>query len=324
MSLDIQFSCAYEEYVMYAKKDLKASSFKTIISRFEHYILPYFKDYSLQDITSKIILEWEDCILLNNFSNEYNTGIYYALSGFFNFCRKHYGFDKTIIENVGCFKKKYEEKKSKVFTIDEFKLFIKYVEDPIYKQFFTFLFFTGVRKGEAMALKFSDLNNSYIAITKTMDSHGKREITTPKTKSSIRTIVIDRTLNKDLLKLERMYQEKYNRIDDFYIFGGIKPISSTTADRKKLEACKKANLQPITLHQFRHSHATYLLNKKMNINEVSRRLGHSKTSTTLDIYTHTDLEQEKRVLHTLNSARINPITTLKSILISILKRLQSL
>lgn len=56
---------------------------------------------------------------------------------------------------------------------------------------------------------------------------------------------------------------------------------------------KKNNLKTITLHQFRHSHATMLLTEGIIINEVSRRLGHSRVSTTLDVYTHTSLEQKK-------------------------------
>ena len=59
------------------------------------------------------------------------------------------------------------------------------------------------------------------------------------------------------------------------------------------------------------------------INEVSKRLGHSKTSTTLNVYTHTDLTQEKRVLNTLNSLRFNLFSTTKYKFKSILKRFQS-
>lgn len=60
------------------------------------------------------------------------------------------------------------------------------------------------------------------------------------------------------------------------------------------------------------------------INEVSKRLGHSKTSTTLDVYSHTDLTQEKRVINTLNSLRFNFFTVMKYKFKSILKRLKSL
>lgn len=104
----------------------------------------------------------------------------------------------------------------------------------------------------------------------------------------------------------------YNKSNfDYFVFGGIKPLSPTTINRYKLKACEKANLRPITLHQFRHSHATLLLHNGIIINEISRRLGHSNVSTTLNVYTHTDLTQEKRVSTTLNSLRFNLINTIK-------------
>ena len=64
-----------------------------------------------------------------------------------------------------------------------------------------------------------------------------------------------------------------------------------------------------------------LLNNGIVITEVSRRLGHSKVSTTLDVYSHTDLTQEKRVFDTLNSIRLNRFSTMKSKFKSILKRI---
>lgn len=130
--------------------------------------------------------------------------------------------------------------------------------------------------------------------------------------SSIRKIRIDKVLKNDLLSLKKYYEKVYNKSDfDYFVFGGIKPLSPSTINRRKIDACKKANLRSITLHQFRHSHATLLLHNGIIINEISRRLGHSNPSITLNIYTHTDLSQEKRVSSTLNSLRFNLFNTLK-------------
>ena len=299
------FSSVYDEYLIYAKRQQKEQSYYTLTYNFNKHILPFFKNYYLEDITSKDIMKWEDYILNLNFSNNYNKGLYYLLSGFLSFCSIYYNFNKSIISNVGCFKKKYEKDKSDFYTLKEFNYFIKYVDNNMYKQFFNFLFFTGTRPGEAMALKFSDLKDGYVVIDKTISSHRKREIGTPKTLSSNRTIVIDLKLQKDLLNLKKEYQNKYEVNDDFYIFGGIKPISSTTINRYKKKACEKANIREITLHQFRHSHITLLMDNHITAKEVSKRVGHSKLSTTLDIYTHTSIEQEKRVYNTLNSMRYN-------------------
>lgn len=297
----MNFEEIYTQYLKFARKQQKKQSFYTLVYNFETRVLPYFKGMKLEEISRDTIIKWEDYILSLNFSNSYNKGLYYLLSGFFTFCHKYYGFDKTIISDVGCFKKKYEESKTDFYTLKEFNRFIKYVEEPVYREFFNLMFFTGLRPGEAMALKINDLKGDYINVSKTISSHGKREIGTPKTFSSIRKVKIDKYLVKDLNKLIKSYEKGDSR--DLFLFGGVKPLSSTSINRRKIYACKKANLRTITLHQFRHSHATMLLNEGIIINEVSRRLGHSKVSTTLDVYTHTSLEQEKRVYTTLCSKR---------------------
>ena len=317
------FLDVYKEYLLYAEKKQKEQSFTAMKYKFDSHILPFFKSMYLEDITSKTILEWEDHILSLNFSNTHNRNLYYVLSGFFEYCRIFKNFDKTIISKIGCFKKKYEEDKHDFYTIDEFKQFIKCVDDEVYKQFFNLMFFTGTRPGEAMALKFKDLKDGYITISKTINSHGNRKIGTPKTNSSNRKIKIDKKLERDLLNLKKIYEKKYEFNDDLFIFGGIKPLSPTTINRHKKKACEKANIRPITLHQFRHSHATLLMQKGIMVNEVSKRLGHSKVSTTLDIYSHTDLTQEKRVINTLNSIRFNCFTAMKYKIKSILKRFSS-
>ena len=322
MSRKHLFLDVYNEYLLYAKKKQKEQSFASLKYKFNSHILPFFQDMYLEDISSKNILCWEEHILSLKFSNNYNKNLYYILSGFFEYCHIFYDFDKKIISNIGSFKKKYEENKKDFYNYKEFKRFIRCVDDEIFKQFFCLLFYTGVRPGEAMALKFKDIKNGCLTINKTINSHGHREIGTTKTNSSNRSIRINDFLEKDLLKLKRFYVSDLS--DDLFVFGGQKPLSPTTINRHKLKACEKANIRPITLHQFRNSHATLLLQNGIMINEVSKRLGHSKVSTTLDIYSHTDLTQEKRVLCTLNSIRFNFFASLKYKFKSIIKRFSSL
>jgi len=75
------------------------------------------------------------------------------------------------------------------------------------------------------------------------------------------------------------------RYYDYFVFGGLKPLAPTTVDRNKKNACNKAKLFEITQHEFRHSFATRMIRKKP-INYVSKTMGHSRISTTLDVYTH--------------------------------------
>lgn len=302
----MKFEDVYEEYKIFAQKRQKKQSFESLTQRFNSHILPYFRNKNINDLSIQDIIIWQNEILKYHFSNNYNKNLHFLLSGFLNYCCLFHGLEKNVASQVGCFKKKYEKDKHDFYTLEEFRKFIKAVYDPVYKQFFTFMFFTGTRPGEAMALRFSDFKGNVISISKTMNSHGKREISTPKTFSSKRDIWIDKYLTRDLIQLKEYYVRNYKMVDfDYYIFGGIKPLSPTTINRHKLKACELANIRPITLHQFRHSHATLLHQNRVLIDDIKKRLGHSKVSTTYDIYIRSDSLQEKRVCCTLNSIRNN-------------------
>jgi len=304
----LKFEDAYFQYLEYIENRMKIQSKRTLKERFNNNVLPFFKNYNIYEIKEIDYIKWQNEIESKNYSYNFKKNLYYLICGYFDYLIKFYNIKKNIPRELGNFKKTYKKKNTDFYNYKEFKKFIKYVDNEIYKQFFTLMFFTGTRPGEAMALKFSDLNNRTISINKTIDEHhynGKRNITTPKTFSSIRNIKIDKKLYKNLLELKKYYI-KINKEKnvDYFIFGGLKPLAPTTINRYKIKACEKANIRPITLHQFRHSHATLLVNKKIMINEISKRLGHNNTSTTLNIYTHTDFKQEKKVLRTLNFLRL--------------------
>lgn len=302
--MELKFKDAYEQYLIYIESRQKEQSKKTLKERFENKILPYFKDYDIYKLKELDYVNFQNFIESFNYSNNYKKNLHYLFTSFLDYCIRFYDLDKNVARLVGSYKYKNEIKVTKFYTIKEFKKIIKHVDNNIYKQFFNLMFFTGTRPGEAMALRFSDLSNRIIFINKTIDEHGNRFVNRPKTKSSIRKIEIDKKLYKDLLKLKQYYIKKYNDKNyDYYIFGGMKPLSPTTINRYKIKACKLANIFPIKLHEFRHSHATLLVQKKIMINEVSRRLGHSDVTITLNTYTHTDKMQEKRVVKTLNFLR---------------------
>lgn len=301
----MNFEEVYSEFLKYVSKRHKKQSFDCLAYNFNSNILSYFKNYLIEDIDNNLIEKWQFFILNKNFCNNHNKNLYAMLKKFLNYCYLYHNFDKKIIDKMVPFKLKVETNKKDYYNLKEFRKFIKYVDNNVYKQFFNFMFFTGTRPGEAMALKFSDIKEKCVSINKTIDEHGNREIGTPKTLSSVRLISLDNKLLNDLKKLEKYYKKKYADSTEYFIFGGIKPLAPTTINRHKLKACEKANIRPITLHQFRHSHATYLFNKKINIHVISERLGHSNVSTTLNVYTHANKEQEKRVLKALNHERFS-------------------
>lgn len=297
----MSFEQAFEKYKIYVRNRHKKQGFYNIIHDFECRVLPYFKNKDIYSLTKIDILKWQDEILNHNFSNAYNKRLYYIFNNFLDYCTKYYDLEKNLLRFVGSFPKKIERNKYDYYTLDEFYIFIKNVDNIIYKTFFEFMFFTGVRPGEAMALRFCDIDDCYVHIEHNIHRKGDRNLDTPKNQSSIRNIAITDDMKKMLFDLKKIYSDCDNY---YYVFGGLNPLAPTSIDRIKKKACDKANLRVITQHQFRHSHATFLLNNNVPINEISRRLGHSKISTTLDIYCHNDLSHEKRVIAILSSLKI--------------------
>lgn len=298
----MSFEEAYEEFKIYASKLHKKESFESLCRDFNCKILPYFKGRNIYNLTEKDILRWKDELLSYDYSKKYLSKIYYVFSIFFDYCCLYYDIDSNIVRNVGNFKVQPKKKNSDYYTLNEFDLFISGFDNIIYKSFFILMFYTGCRPSEAMALKFSDVKDNYLSIDKSIERRGSRDLCTTKNVYSVRNVVLCKKVIKCISELKKYYTVKYGKFsNDYFIFGGIKPLSGTSIDRYKLKACEKVNIRPITQHQFRHSYATYLISNGIPINTVSKLLGHSSVDTTAKIYIHQDLTQEKRVLDTLNS-----------------------
>ena len=207
----MSFEKAYEEFKVYAKKRHKKQSFDCLTYNFNANIFSYFKEYGLFMISVNDILKWQDFIYSKNFCNNHNKNLYGMLKSFFNFCHFRYGLDITFLSEVLPFKQRIEYRKKDYYSFKEFKIFIKGFKNNefVYKIFFEFMFFVGTRPGEAMALKFNDIKNDLVIINKTIDEHGNREIGTPKTLSSNRSIRIDNKMKRRILELEKYYTLKY-------------------------------------------------------------------------------------------------------------------
>lgn len=295
------FSTISNDFLKYSQQRHKKQGFETLERNFKLHILPYFKDRNVQDITQSNIVDWETKILKYNYSNSFNKNLFCVLHQFFKFCVINNYINENIVEAVDKFPKKIEQKKYNIYTIWEFRKFRHHLKNFVIKQYFNFMFFYGTRPSEAMALKFSDFDNLYCNIIHSIQRRGKRELDTPKNQSSIRTIKISLLTWFRLYKLKKYYIKKYGLFDiDYYVFGGKKPLSTTTIDRYKEKACKSARMRAITQHQFRHSYATRKIHNKTPIDIVSKNLGHSRVSTTVDKYLHAEKRKHKHCFLPLN------------------------
>ncbi len=144
------------------------------------------------------------------------------------------------------------------------------------------LLFTGMRTGECIGLKWSDINFEArtIFIQRTI---GRGREGLPKTRASIRTIDILDTL---LLSLESQY--KLTGAKNSYVFlnqiGNHYFDSSKLRDKMWKKTLEKAGVRYRTIYQTRHTYCSLLLQSNEDILWISKTLGHSTVKTTLEKY----------------------------------------
>jgi integrase len=169
---------------------------------------------------------------------------------------------------------------------------------------------TGCRFSETMGLTWDcvDLVNRKVRILKTWDYKYTGSFDNTKNYASRRTITIDQT-TCDILAELKASQEKHsvlsglkNNLNLCFVNSQMKLVSNNAVNKTLKSLCKKLEIKEITSHSLRHTHASVLLYKKINVKYISRRLGHKDIVTTLQTYSHVldEMEQmESREVDTL-------------------------
>lgn len=188
--------------------------------------------------------------------------------------------------------------------------------------FLTLAVFSGCRRGELIALTWKDIDFEEGTITIKKSASKTKEgqiIKAPKTRSGIRTIAIPDTCIEQLKRLKSEQREKAFMLgadiwkgkygadfDENFVFiqdnGLCMNVDSPSHVMKDIISyynreyakSKAEELPNIRLHDLRHTSATLLLSQNQDIESVAKRLGHHKTSVTLDIYGHA-LKSKDRV-----------------------------
>ena len=294
------FAVLFAEYLRYKQSRVKATSFYDIEKKLTLRILPFFGEMQIKDITPLTILEWQNT--LSEYSYAYRKDLMTHLTSIYNYAERYHD-----IKNVAKRAEKprnLEAKKEMLFwTPEEFAAAVSTVEQPGYAMLFRFLFLTGCRKGEALALTWKDvdLTSGAVHICKSVSNkvraNGKwYSITTPKNVGSDRTVY----LPSFFCKMLKAYKEEQATAGPF-LFGGEDPFPHITIDRRFHQAADAAGVKRIRIHDLRHSCASLLIHKGVSIVAVSRHLGHSSVKQTLDTYSHMLPDDQTMILKSLSS-----------------------
>ena len=308
---DIDVKYLFNEYIESKKAEIRTSSLKKDIFIVNAYILPDLEKIKLKKLNSLILQKWKNKIQSdesNLKSIKSRQNVYGVFRAMLNYAVKMGYLQTNPLIKIGNFKVTVPVKKEiQFYTPEEFKAFINAAEQAIasdydwnYYIFFCIAFYTGMRKGEIYALQWKDIKDNCICVTKSLNQKLNDVVTAPKNEASIRNIQIPIPLKTELERHLERYQNYDNFSYDFYICGGSRPVRDTSVQNKNREYAKCAGLKAIRLHDFRHSHASLLCHAGINIQEIARRLGHSKVTTTLNTYSHLYPSEQERAIEVLN------------------------
>ena len=194
--------------------------------------------------------------------------------------------------------KKKERIAEKYLEREELVTLLDYLDDDYYNLLVEFLALSGLRIGEVIALKDSDIDQEYIHINKTFETNVKMVSDTPKTSASTRDVYLRPEL-KDCVNRIRSFMRVYKfergiRTDLFYP-GPEGDLLHYDAFRKYLrENSIKCLGRKITPHALRHTTASLLIAAGVPLETVTRMLGHSDSAITKEIYLHLTQELKKR------------------------------
>lgn len=170
-------------------------------------------------------------------------------------------------------------------------------KEPIkWRAIVNLLIVTGCRRGEIAALKWSkvDFKNGKITIDATLLYDPRRGIYENATKTCdirylklpIETMSLLKEYRRWWVELRFKNGDRWAGTDYLFVQNDGKPINPDSISAWVSRFAKRHELPHINPHAFRHTVASVLINNGQDIVTVSRRLGHSRTSTTLDIYSH--------------------------------------
>ena len=202
------------------------------------------------------------------------------------------------------------------YTISETNLIREAIYDAYYNHSklyraapsYLLLLNTGMRLGELLGLKWEmvDLNSRILKVVVTLETisgngNKKKILTLPKTKNSYRTISLNKTSLEMLYELKK--RNDIQGINSEYVVCNLKgePFNDNNYRRDFKRFCDRYNIEYKGIHTLRHTFASRLFRNGVDIQTVSKILGHQNPTITQNVYVHILEEQKAKAINIMDS-----------------------
>ena len=301
LGLDITKKVPFEDVALQwlESKELNVSlgtylKYQTVVRTI---LVPHFKRQDVSKIKPFHIETFYNKLLKENKSASYiNTVVNAPLTQILSSCVKQ----DILMRNPVDFATKPKTRKRQVvmWSVEETVMFLKEISGHEDEALLNVLIYGMLRINEALALEVSDINfeQNTISVSKSLktDENGKIYVDLPKTDNSVRTIQVPQRV-MDLIKVHIEKRTVKNKILFTTTTGSYR--SSHNFRNRVVSKLKKG----LRTHDLRHIGASLTLSLGAPITTVSQMLGHSNTSTTLDVYSHALPDSQKLVVEALES-----------------------
>ena len=299
-------------FELYSKLHIRPSTMNYYHRNIEQHIIPAIGDIPLNKLTTRDLQKFYNDLQSNGrlrkvqkkekpgLSNSTVRGIHMMLHNALDRAVK----EKLILSNPteNCIIPKIEKQEMKILHPDHISAYLNAAERRNALPMFYLELVSGLRKGELVALQWSDLDeaNCTISVSKqaSWDTEHQLILSRPKTGNSIREVSIP----QDAVKL--LKQEHAKHPDNPWMFPSGRtgemyhPDSVVTLHKRIL---KDAGLEHIRFHDLRHTFATLALQNGVDVKTVSSMLGHYDAGFTLRTYTHVTRQMQQKAAEKMGS-----------------------
>lgn len=292
----------YDKWLPIYEGTVQESTYDKTVRLFENHILPKLGKYKVDKITvdhcQNAFNSWRKTLKRFRMIKNYASMLldFAQMRGYI----KNNPMKLVLMPQTRLTKSLSLSEEENFFTKEEFNHFINALEGLLNDKRRTYLYlvaYTGMRKSEALALQWSDIDfkNYTISITKAVKQGKKTGLTLGPTKNyTERTISISQNLIEILKNWQLEQQEQLKFLNCTYkgskqlVFHNNKNhlVNPNQPTRWLTDFLAANSLRKISNHGLRHTHSTLLFEAGIDPKSIQQRLGHTDIQTTLNTYTH--------------------------------------